>query len=101
MFSVAGEDIDRLLGQAQSDILQRAGSGSKLGGCLLCQHRVDSILVNELDAVLGVLADAGNYVDASDSSLARGRRVEESSLEVGIQLRIQLSVIAKGNAQGL
>ncbi len=72
VLAVVGEDVDCFFGEAKADVFEGRRGGGELGGGFFGEDGVDGVLVNELDAVARVVADAGDDVDAADAALARG-----------------------------
>lgn len=60
-------------------------------------HVDHSVLVNISHAFHSPLADTCNSVRAANTTLSTSRSVEQCTLEVGIQFRIQFSIIAEHN----
>ena len=112
---VAGEDVDGFLGDRASDFLQcpfchprrsctldqQQHAGNLKGPVLtlLGDHAYDRILVNESHALAGALANAGHRVDAPHAPLTTSSRVQQSTLEVRVQLGIELTIVREQYAQ--
>lgn len=68
---------------------------------ILGHHGDHCVLIHELHRLHTTLIDCSHGVDAPHPTLAISRGIQQGCLEVGIQLRVELSIVAEDHSDSL